>query len=248
MINPDTRYTREFTVSSYDVDAGGKISLQAMCRYLQEMATRHAIEMKLGFNDMLKENRAWVLAQMLVKMDRYPGFTESFTITTWSNGPDGRFALRDFEIRDAAKNFIGGASSTWFVIDIAEKNICRLDEYFPGYEYKNISFSLGRKPERVRFRGRVSSEEELVVKYSELDINGHMNNVRYIDHIIDMLPDELKMNSCLTEIEMSFLKESKSGQRLKVGYAEGPGEKEFLHYINNVSEDKAAFTARTCWR
>ena len=247
MFNPDTRYKRTFTVSSFDVDAKKQASLQSVARYMQEMATQHAINMKLGFDDMIRENRAWVLAQMLIRIDRFPRFMDDFSITTWSNGPDGRFALRDFIIEDAAGEKIGGASTTWFVIDIDEKKICRLDGYFPGYDYTHIEFALGRKPDRVKVDPSANDEEHTRVRFSELDINGHMNNVRYLDYIIDMIPNNFRMQNNLIEIEMNFLKESKLDQRLRAGIVQGHHDKEFLHYIFNEDEGRTSFSARSVW-
>ena len=100
MFAPDTRFTKKFTISSFDVDARKKASLQSISRYMQEMAVLHAEKLKLGFHDMIKQNRVWVLAQMFIKTERLPGMHEEISITTWSNGPDGRFAMRDFYIRD----------------------------------------------------------------------------------------------------------------------------------------------------
>ena len=247
MFNPDTRYKRTFSVTSFDVDAKKQASLQSVARYLQEMATQHAIHLNLGFEDMLKENRAWVLAQMLISINRFPKFTEEYSITTWSNGPEGRYAMRDFVIHDAAGEKIGGASSTWFVIDIDEKNICRLDNYFPGYDYEQVEFVLGRKPERVKVAPSADIEEHARVRFSDLDINGHMNNVRYLDHIIDMIPQSFRMQHELFEIEMNFLKESRLDQKLRAGLVKGSQENEFLHYIFNEDEGKTAFSARSSW-
>lgn len=247
MIKPDTRYSMDFTISSFDVDAKGKASLQSISRYMQEIATIHANVLKLGFHDMIKENRAWVLAQMLIRIDRFPPIHETFTIKTWSNGPDGRFALRDFEFLDKHNNVIGAASSTWFVVDITEKRICRLDNYFKGYEYNNKVLVLNRQPERIKPFEESELKHEIGVNYSDLDINGHLNNVRYIDFILDMFTDQFRLDHDIQEIEMNFLKESKSGDQLSGKIKKGKDEMEYLHTLLNETAGKPSFTARTKW-
>ena len=247
MFNPDTRYSQDFNIKSYDVDAKKKTSLQAISRYMQEMATIHADKLGLGFHNMMKDNRAWVLAQMYIRIESLPSFQEQFSIKTWSNGPDGRFALRDFEITDSNNKIIGGASSTWFVIDITEKKICRLDEYFEGYEYPDISYAVGRKPERVKPITNSMSEHLINVNYSDLDINGHVNNVRYIDFILDMFSEEFRMKYDIHEIEMNFLKEARLGDQLSGKLIKGNNDNEYLHTLVNESAGKPSFSARTKW-
>ena len=248
MVSPDTRFIKDFNISSFDVDAKKQASLQSICRYLQEVAALHASEMKLGFHDMMEENRAWVLAQMAIQVERYPKFLEPIKVTTWSNGPDGRFAMRDFVIIDADGRDIARASSTWFVIDIVEKNICRLEEYFKDYKYKNIQYALDRKPQRIKPITEYDSEVEITARYSDLDINGHMNNVRYVDLILDIFPGDFRQTHDISEIEMNFLKEAKEGNKLSNMLKVAEAEKEYLHCLFNKDVEKASFTARTRWR
>ncbi len=247
MFTPDTRYHSEFTISSFDTDTRGRASLPSICRYLQEMAVQHAEQLKLGFDDMIKENRAWVLAQMLIQLETYPSMHEKIGITTWSNGPDGRFAMRDFELFDEAGNQIGGASSTWFVVDISSKSICRLDNYFSGYRYENIEFALGRRPERVKPFTDGNNEQRFGVYYSDLDINSHVNNVRYIDRILDPFPAEFREANSIREIEMNFLKEVKLGDSILVQSKKTEKKGEYQHCLINESNGKPSFTARTQW-
>lgn len=248
MFSPDTRYSQAFVISTNDVDATGKASFQSICRYMQEMAAVHAQKLKLGFHDMIKENRAWVLAQMLIRMEQLPAFQETIRVKTWSNGPDGRFALRDFEISNANGDIIGRASSSWLVIDIKEKSICRLDNYFKDYKYEEIQYALDRKPGRVKPLNNNEIGGSLEVKFSDLDINGHVNNVRYIDFILDHFPYNFRMENQLYEIEMNFLKESKNGQEIQILHKEIKPESEYLHTLFNKSEERPSFSARTQWR
>jgi acyl-ACP thioesterase len=247
MFTPDMRFKKDFTVSSFDVDAKKQASPQSILRYMQEMAVLHAEKLGLGFDDMMKENRAWVLTQLLLHIERYPHFHENITIITWSNGPDGRFALRDFEIYDEKDRRIGAASSTWLVVDIGEKTICRLDNYFGGYDYKNITYALDRKPARIKPFDEADKKREVFTRYSDLDMNGHVNNVRYVDHVLDIFPRSFRMEKDIAEIEMNFLKEAREHEELiNLLRIEKEGQ-EYLHCLFNQSSQTASFTARTSW-
>jgi len=246
--NPNIPFSRRFTISSFDVDAKKQASVQSISRYLQEIATLHADKLKFGFHDMIRQNRGWLLAQMKIRIDRFPAIHEQINVTTWSNGVEGRYATRDFRVTDEDEKIIAAASSSWFVVDIKEKKICRLDEYFREEDFTRIDWAVGGLPGRVRPISDADEETEVVARYSDLDINGHMNNVKYLELILDMFKTEFRLSHDIHEIEMNFLKETREGDVLgNMLKATEPG-KEYLHCLFNKSTQKPSFTARTTWR
>jgi len=69
------------------------------------------------------------------------------------------------------------------------------------------------KPSRIK----VSSQEpvlELPVKYSDLDINGHVNSIRYIEHILDLFPVEVFMKKRVHRFEMAYVAETLANDRM----------------------------------
>jgi len=156
-------------------------------------------------------------------------------------------AGRDFEITDADGKLIGMASSTWFVVDIEEKKICRLDEYFKGYNYNNIDYALERKPNRIKPFEEGEQEIDFQAKYSDLDINGHVNNVRYVDYMLDIFPADFRLSHDIHEIEMNFLKEAKDGDPMSNMLKVVDKDSEYLHCLFNKKAIKPSFTARTIW-
>lgn len=247
MTNPNIPFSREFVISSFDVDAKKQASMQAISRYLQEIATLHADTLKFGFHDMIKQNRGWLLAQMIIRAERFPLIHEKIRVTTWSNGIDGRYATRDFRITDENDGLIAEASSSWLVVDIIDKKICRLDEYFDEDDFKNINWAVGRKAGRVRPFTDSEEETEVIARYSDLDINGHMNNVKYLELILDMFRTDFRLSHDIYEIEMNFLKETREGDVLENMLKCIEPEHEYLHCLFNKASGKPSFTARTIW-
>ena len=54
----------------------------------------------------------------------------------------------------------------------------------------------------------------LNAKYSDIDINGHVNSIRYIEHILDLFPIELYKESRIRRFEMTYVAESYYGDEL----------------------------------
>jgi acyl-ACP thioesterase len=51
-------------------------------------------------------------------------------------------------------------------------------------------------------------------KYSDIDINGHVNSIRYIEHILDLFPIELYKTKRIRRFEMAYVAESYFGDEL----------------------------------
>ena len=69
------------------------------------------------------------------------------------------------------------------------------------------------KPSRIK----VASKEPaaaLVAKYSDIDINGHVNSIRYIEHILDLFPIEMYRERRIRRFEMAYVAESYYGDEL----------------------------------
>ena len=81
------------------------------------------------------------------------------------------------------------------------------------------------KPGRVK----VSQQEavsEYVAKYSDLDINGHVNSIKYIEHILDLFPLDTYKEKTLKRFEIAYVAESYYGDALSF-YLEQKDENEY---------------------
>ena len=54
----------------------------------------------------------------------------------------------------------------------------------------------------------------LKAKYSDIDVNGHVNSIRYIEHILDLFPMELYRSKRIRRFEMAYVAESYYGDEL----------------------------------
>ena len=56
------------------------------------------------------------------------------------------------------------------------------------------------------------------VNFTDLDINGHMNNTRYFDWIYDLLPSSFHSNHAVKEFTICYLAEALEGQTLDMNW------------------------------
>ena len=66
---------------------------------------------------------------------------------------------------------------------------------------------------------------KLQVRYSDIDINGHVNSIKYIEHILDLFPMDMLRGRGIRRFEMAYVAESFYGDWLTFTREEvRPGE------------------------
>lgn len=196
--------TYDFSIKSYEADQFGRMSLHTFFHYLQECAYLNALSNGFGYEFLEKENAYWVLTRVLVQIDKFPNWNDKIQIKTWPRGADGLFAVRDFELMKNGK-VIGRISSYWMILDKDTRRPKRLD----NYEFIRSDFvaeqAIGRKLEKVSLTGELELIGKRKVHFSDMDVNGHVNNATYVRWIMDAYSFNSK--NAVKEFEINFLRE-----------------------------------------
>ena len=212
-----------FQVRSYECGADGRATLPTVCNFLQEAASMHAASLGFGKGDFAAagESISWVLTRMVVKMNRYPAWGDEVTVETFPRGGRKIVAWRDFEVKDAKGGTLGVASSEWMIIDLATRKIHAIPEkVFAANDPKNVPV-LGLEPfSKFRFPEGGSGVPPLhfTAMKSQIDLNGHVNNVHYINWMLE--PCESR---CPAEMEVVFRSETFAGDEVRVETAAADG-------------------------
>ena len=163
---------------------------------------------------------------------------EHFTIQTWVENVYRLFTDRNFAILDAEGNPIGYARSIWAMIDMDTRKPADLLSLHGGqitdYICKDKECPID-KPGRIKV-----AQKELVGEhkalYSDIDINGHVNSIKYIEHILDLFPMEVFKEKRIKRFEMAYSAESYYGNVLSF-YREQTGNDEYdVEVMKNGAE------------
>lgn len=203
-----------FVTESYLLDFRGRLPLPMIGNYLLHCAGEHAQQKGFGFNDMSERSCAWVLSRMAIEMKRYPSMSESLIIQTWVEDVGRLFTNRCFTLKDKDNNPIGYARSIWAAIDMETRKPSDLTVLGNLKAYITDVPCPIDKPGKIVPAETDSKGEVYQVKYSDLDVNGHFNSIKYIEHLLNLFDIEMFKEQEISRFEISYLAEGRYGMQL----------------------------------
>lgn len=246
--NPDTRkitWFDEYLIHSYEVDVGGKLTLSGLCHFMQESAWNHAEHLGLGYSHLLEKNLAWILSRQLIRVADMPEWGDKIIIATWPSGRDRLYCYRDFKISDTTDRVLARGTTAWFVIDMATRKPQRTDSYY-HLASVDLDPSSPPKPEKISLVRPTGETTSVRVGYRDMDVNEHVNNVRYIDWIIDSYPFDFLKTHRPSEIEINYLAEALIADDLSVE-TEKRDDLIYYHKITRKPDERELCRAKIVW-
>ncbi|MBN2412089.1 hypothetical protein JXQ31_10395 [candidate division KSB1 bacterium] len=244
--NFKTVWQDDYKVHSYEADFKGNATMQILCQFMQESAWNHAEHLEVGYSHLINKNFIWILSRQSVKILSYPKWGDKIKIHTWPSGKDRVFCYRDFKIFDAKNNVIGVASTTWFVIDLQTRRPQRADSYITLNVKDDVEKVFPDFPAKLGSAESAKKSGTVQVSYSDLDVNGHLNNVKYIEYILDSMPFDFIKSHELKELEINYLNEAHHHNIVNI-MLENKNPLHFLHSLSRDNDSAELCRARTIW-
>ncbi len=226
----NTIWTAEMFISSYQVDQFGTMSIPAMCSLFEELAWKHADANKFGYEHLKEKNLFWVLSRLAVKIHKRPVWKQNIISKTWTCGVEGLFARREFQVEDESGEVLITAVSHWLMLDLATRLMVRTGNYkelFSMQREKALDYiPVKIKPVKPDI---VSGFSEVL--FSDIDLNRHMNNVRYLQRIIDSYDYGVIEKYKITAFDINFLNEALIGDQLAVVCQEADEQEQYAAVV-----------------
>jgi acyl-ACP thioesterase len=190
------------------IDRSDRLTLNAMMRFFQEAAISHAENLGVGREDMARTGQVWILSRMSVLVKRRPGYGETITVRSWPRGRERLFALRDYDIRDSHDTPVVQARSGWIIIDIEKRRpLLRIQAVMDALPQNEGLNALPSGAAGLEERPDLQKAAERKALYTDVDYNGHVNNVRYIQWIEDALDPALLEKAGQLRLDINYLNE-----------------------------------------
>ena len=207
--------TYNFVAEPFHVDVNGKLTMGVLGNHLLNCAGFHASERGFGIAEVNENHYTWVLSRLAIELEDMPRQYEPFSIDTWVENVYRLFTDRDFALVNKEGKTIGYARSVWAMISMETRKPADLLNLHGGSltDYVCDRECPIDKPGRIK----VATEEPVWVyqtRYSDIDINGHVNSIKYIEHILDLFPMETFKEKQVKRFEMAYVAESYYGDSL----------------------------------
>ncbi len=205
-----------YKVDPRRVDFTERASISSMCDIILEAAGEDAYKRGFGIDVLAERNLGWVLSRMCVELDYMPAEYSEFTIRTWISDYNRLASTRNFTLTDDEGRMFGRAVSQWCMLDFSTRMPADVNLLARMHEGVMVDApSPCERPRRIAAVGSEPTAKHRVV-YSDIDFNRHMNTMRYIDMVCDLLPiDELERLNAV-RVDMNFMRESRYGDVLSL--------------------------------
>lgn len=207
--------TYKFVAEPFHCDFSGKLTLGMLGNHLLNCAGFHATDRGFGMATLNENHYTWVLSRLAIELADLPVQYEDFSIQTWVEAVYRLFTDRNFSILDKEGRVIGYARSVWAMISIESRKPADLLNLHGGsiMDYVCDKECPIDKPGRIKVTEK-TPWAEYRTKYSDIDINGHVNSIKYIEHILDLFPLDTFRGRRVRRFEMAYVAESYYGDVL----------------------------------
>lgn len=218
-------FEKDFVVDSRAVDMFQQSRPSAVLGCLQEAATLASLDLGVsGPQIMEKYNCLWMVSRNWVEMDCPLRWNETFTVRTWHRGASGASVYRDFDIfRDGRP--VGQGVSVWVMVEADAHKLFRMKglEEFRDTDGGELCKSL--KLRGLKLPDDFEERELRPMRYSETDINGHINNVHYADFACDALHMEGRdPEKFVRSFQIDYVGECRAGETIAIDTARRDGQ------------------------
>ena len=239
------KYNAVKRIPSFDVDMSSTLKPASFLNYAQEAANIHADHIGVGYDSMHVTRKGWVLARMHVIFHRLPKWRDNINVQSWHKGAAGFQFLRDFVVYDKeGKERLISATSSWLVIDIDTRRLSKFPELVESDE-KCIKENVIAEPAPKIVMPKDCTPECVAtrdVAYSDLDMLGHVNNVKYTEWSMNAIELEVTTTRCLKELVINFNNEIKPGDKVELYRHKEEGENgSLVYYIEGRVNGKSSF-------
>ena len=232
-------YKEPHIVNYSEMDANCKLRIDYLFSELQKITAFHSKEMGCDGEAILKNNNAiWVLGKMKLQIANLPTIFDQLELQTWPTSASTVRFLRDYQVVKDGQPIVT-AMSEWCVLDADTHALRRANSICYPFDLEHRQERSGCS-DFSRIREEVSEEDfnhSHCVRYTDVDVNKHTNNVAYVRMALNTLQIEEQKAQPIKEIEMYYLSESYYGQTVRVFKK----KTDYGYFITGKVEDKIIF-------
>ena len=178
-------FAKEYPLRAGDFDCRQRWQPAAIMDLFQDAAGCHALELGVGFPQLSARNQMWILSGVRFEVVATPKMYQTVRVVTWPLPAHSVTCRRDFRIEATDGTLLVKGTSDWAIMDGEKRKLVRAREIYPAdLAYcEDVCFD-GKMPRLADFEPQ-NDGMTFVPGYAELDMNGHVNNTKYANFILN---------------------------------------------------------------
>lgn len=206
-----------FLAMPFHCDFHSRLFMGHIGNYMLNAADFHSNDRGCGMHYLNTVNKTWVLSRLAIEMEETPKAYDKFNVETWIDGVMRYFTSRNFKISNDEKVF-GYGRSIWAMIDTESRQPTDILAVKNGLikDYVDTEYPCPiKKASRVPIdKSKTTFVHSIDTYYNDVDVNGHINSVKYIEHILDLWNLDWYNEYRLKRFEIAYVAETHQGDKL----------------------------------
>ena len=266
-------YEKKVLIRSEQVDMTRRLRMSELFRLMEEASIAHTEILGCTRDKTLDRGLLWIITRQQAEIEELPAYDEEIIVRSWQGDMMHVLFPRFYEIERAGKVIVRG-QALWMLIEEESREMAMPEDYdifIPGRPGSDdmmlppiaIPKELAESSAPIQHAENSDAkdaasesaspakqgliiDDEIVTRFSQVDINGHMNNTRYFD-IIDDAEFSYRNSYGNPEfptpriITANYLSELRAGDRFELkGYRDSAG----TTYYEGADGDRIKFRIR----
>ena len=198
-------------------DMNGHIKLPSLILLSLQVSGSQSAQLGVSDKEILeKYNLVWIITEYDIDVIRLPRFAEEITIETEALSYNRLFCYRRFTIYDESGQAIIQMLATFALMDRDSRKVHSVDPEMVTPYQSEFSKKIIRGPKYTDLDNPTSKDYH--VRFYDLDMNGHVNNSKYLDWIFEVMGADFLMDHIPQKINLKYVKEVRPGGMITSSY------------------------------
>ncbi|CMX49025.1 acyl-ACP thioesterase [Streptococcus pneumoniae] len=191
-------------------DMNGHIKLPDVILLSLQVSGMQSIELGVSDKAILEEyNLVWIIVEYDIEVFRLPRFAEEITIETEALSYNRLFCYRRFTIYNEAEQELIHMMATFVLMDRDSRKVHVVEPEIVAPYQSDFDKKLIRGPKYESLEEPISKDYH--VRFYDLDMNGHVNNSKYLDWIFEVMGADFLTHYIPKKINLKYVKEVRPG-------------------------------------
>lgn len=197
----------DYKIRTGDFDSRKKLQPAAILDYFQDVAGEHAIELGVGRDDILAQNLVWVVVRVRFKVLKDIPIYAKVKVRTWPLESNRVFFRREYVIENENGEECVLGSSEWVLMHLEKRRIVSVKDLFAPEDGFLTRTVFEDPAPRIRDFEAENDGLKIIPHSSQIDVNGHVNNTKYANFILDAA--DLSDSEIIDTFQMEYHREVK---------------------------------------